>query len=365
MSRYRKVDPRIWNDKKFRALSDNGKLAFFFLLTHPHMTALGAMRATIPGLAAEIGWNTDAMSDAITHAISLGMVEASQEASYIALPGFLKYNEPEGPNSVIKAWPAALDLIPECREKSLLASRAKDYLIEKGEQFFGRSDTKAMWDAIEDAIRDGKRDPSPIQEQEQEQEQEKKLTPPTPRKRGGCAGNITPDPEGFEKFWAAYPKKVGKGAAERAWAKLGRNAELAEKILQAVKQARLSVEWQREGGRFIPNPATWLNEKRWEDALQVAAYAEREQLVFAAYGEILSEGKGWPEAVMDPFSPERSVAIREFLTFSPKENWVREYMRWLAEALDAKAGFGFDWVISREAYLRAREGNFAKLREAA
>jgi len=51
MSRYRKVDPRIWNDAKFRSLDDQGKLAFFFLLTHPHMTAIGAMRASIPGLS--------------------------------------------------------------------------------------------------------------------------------------------------------------------------------------------------------------------------------------------------------------------------------------------------------------------------
>ena len=58
MSRYRKIDPRIWNDKKFRSLSDRAKLLFFMLLTHPSMTALGAMRATLPGLASEMGWTS-------------------------------------------------------------------------------------------------------------------------------------------------------------------------------------------------------------------------------------------------------------------------------------------------------------------
>jgi hypothetical protein len=56
MARYRKIDPRIWNDQKFRELSDDAKIVFFLLLTHPHMTALGAMRATVAGLAAELGW---------------------------------------------------------------------------------------------------------------------------------------------------------------------------------------------------------------------------------------------------------------------------------------------------------------------
>ena len=43
--KYRKISPCIWNDAKVRELSDKGKLAPLFLLTHPHMTPLGA----IPG----------------------------------------------------------------------------------------------------------------------------------------------------------------------------------------------------------------------------------------------------------------------------------------------------------------------------
>ena len=65
MSRYRKVDPRIWNDAKFRDLSDSAKLIFFMLLTHPNMTSIGAMRGTIAGLAEELGWELEAFRDAI------------------------------------------------------------------------------------------------------------------------------------------------------------------------------------------------------------------------------------------------------------------------------------------------------------
>lgn len=64
MAKYRKVDPRIWNDGKFMDLSDSGKLALFFVLTHPNMTAVGAMRHTIPGLAAELGWTSEAFAKA-------------------------------------------------------------------------------------------------------------------------------------------------------------------------------------------------------------------------------------------------------------------------------------------------------------
>jgi hypothetical protein len=76
MSRYRKIDTRVWNDAKFRGLSDSGKLAFLMLLTHPSMTALGAMRSTIPSLAEELGWSTEAFRAAFGGSLTKGYGEA-------------------------------------------------------------------------------------------------------------------------------------------------------------------------------------------------------------------------------------------------------------------------------------------------
>lgn len=73
------------------------------------------------------------------------------------------------------------------------------------------------------------------------------------------------DSEGFAEFWSAYPRKTGKGAARNAWGKIRPTRELQERILQAIEQAKLSDQWQRDGGQYIPNPATWLNQERWED----------------------------------------------------------------------------------------------------
>jgi len=71
----------------------------------------------------------------------------------------------------------------------------------------------------------------------------------------------------FDDFWEAYPRKVGKEAARKAWKRLRHNAELLEKILAAVESAKSSGQWQRESGRYIPNPSTWLNQGRWDDEL--------------------------------------------------------------------------------------------------
>ena len=177
--RYRKIDTGIWNDEKFHALSDDGKLAFFFFLTHPHMTAVGAMRATIPGLAAEMGWTPQRLRRAIQAPLANNMIEVNESTSYVAIPKFLKYNEPTAPNSVIKAWPQALSSIPECPQKGALISRCLDYLQGCTPKF-----QVAIGDAMKDAIRygipHGRPEASPIQEHEQEQELEQEDDPLSP-----------------------------------------------------------------------------------------------------------------------------------------------------------------------------------------
>lgn len=71
----------------------------------------------------------------------------------------------------------------------------------------------------------------------------------------------------FEKFWQAYPKRVGKGAALKAWSKIKPkpNADLVEKMLMAIQDQKQSDQWNKDYGQYIPNPATWLNQSRWLD----------------------------------------------------------------------------------------------------
>ena len=76
-----------------------------------------------------------------------------------------------------------------------------------------------------------------------------------------------PSPLGgrFDRFWSAYPRKAGKGAALKAFQKLNPGEELLEQMLETIRREKGSLQWQEEGGRFIPHPATWLNQGRWED----------------------------------------------------------------------------------------------------
>ena len=69
----------------------------------------------------------------------------------------------------------------------------------------------------------------------------------------------------FDLFWSAYPKKVAKQDAIKAWNKLNHDDELDKKIMDGLRRWCFSDEWSRDDGRYIPHPATWLNGRRWED----------------------------------------------------------------------------------------------------
>lgn len=71
--------------------------------------------------------------------------------------------------------------------------------------------------------------------------------------------------EGFEEFWKAYPKKMGKDAALRAWCAIKPKGDLLKAINRGLERDRVSEQWTKQKGRFIPYAATWLNGKRWED----------------------------------------------------------------------------------------------------
>nr|DAN23815.1 MAG TPA: replisome organizer [Caudoviricetes sp.] len=68
----------------------------------------------------------------------------------------------------------------------------------------------------------------------------------------------------FESFWAAYPRKVGKQAAKKAFSKV---SVPVKTLIDAVNSQKNSEQWRKDNGQYIPNPATWLNQGRWDDVL--------------------------------------------------------------------------------------------------
>lgn len=75
----------------------------------------------------------------------------------------------------------------------------------------------------------------------------------------------------FAKFWKRYPNKKGKTKAEQSWAKLRLTTALFDAIMDGLGRYCVSRDWLKDDGQYIPHPATWLNQRRWEDEVVPAA----------------------------------------------------------------------------------------------
>lgn len=265
MSRYRKIEVRTWSDEKFRALSGippSGQGLWFFLLTGPHTTAIpGLFRAGRAAMAEELDWEQEAFDEAFREVSKQGMAKADFKARLVWLPKAVLHNKPESPN-VVRGWRVEMDLLPECELKREAIAGIRAALEAMGAPYVEAFDEifQPKKTAEEKASPKPSSKPSAKamanQEQEQEQEQE---APPTPQG------------EGFDAFWQAYPKKVAKEAARKAFGKRKPGAALLAEMLAAIAVQSGSEQWRKDGGQFIPYPATWLNEARWEDVVPAIA----------------------------------------------------------------------------------------------
>jgi len=99
----------------------------------------------------------------------------------------------------------------------------------------------------------------------------------------------------FEEWYSMYPRKSARGAAEKAWASLDPADELIDTMIRAVALQAQTPDWQKDGGSFIPYPATWINQKRWMDevpsgtvaGIPTHPYADKPWGSFVVKGELV------------------------------------------------------------------------------
>lgn len=72
----------------------------------------------------------------------------------------------------------------------------------------------------------------------------------------------------FEVFWGLYPKKINKRQCFTAFCNIKGLEKEFESIIKALKEDRSSEQWQRDNGKFIPYPLTWLHQERWKSTFE-------------------------------------------------------------------------------------------------
>ena len=186
MAIYRKIDCRISNDKKFRELSVEGKLAWYTILSRRDLAPIGAFKASFESLAIEQRGNEylnkgfekafgEAFLEALYELSSKGLIKYDPEAFLIYVPNFLRFNFPENPN-VVKSWNSVLDSLPECDLTNYALAKSTEIILNSQKDSFFKALPKEFVEAFEKGY--GKGFPEDfgkgLAKQEQEQEQEHK-----------------------------------------------------------------------------------------------------------------------------------------------------------------------------------------------
>jgi len=90
----------------------------------------------------------------------------------------------------------------------------------------------------------------------------------------------------FETFYKAYPKKKAPDSAWKSWKKRNGDRPPIEVILRAIEIQKESNQWKKDGGQYIPHPATWLNQGRWDDEVEIEVLDKIEQEYKEKYGHL-------------------------------------------------------------------------------
>lgn len=70
----------------------------------------------------------------------------------------------------------------------------------------------------------------------------------------------------FITFWEAYPVHANKVGARQEFSKIDAPLEV---LLESIEMWKRTDQWKKDGGQYIPYPAKWLKERRWEDSPKV------------------------------------------------------------------------------------------------
>jgi len=109
-----------------------------------------------------------------------------------------------------------------------------------------------------------------------------KCSPEQNKKVKESKGKETIYTPNFISFWEEYPKKIGKGAAFKSYKNILDPKPTLKVILDIISLQIKSEQWQTK--KYIPNPATWLNQRRWEDEITPVNNKLSKEEVLAKHG---------------------------------------------------------------------------------
>lgn len=142
MAEYGKVFKKIWNNNKFRNLSDDGKLLWFYIITSPHLTLIGMYVIDKYYISGDIKWLPERLDKPFRELLGDGFIKYDDSSRTLLIPSWFEHNKIGNENQLIKAL-AELSELPN----TILLNDLKDAIkgLPKG---FGKGLQERLLEAI-------------------------------------------------------------------------------------------------------------------------------------------------------------------------------------------------------------------------
>ena len=267
MRKYGKVTPAFWTGETGRSLRGdaNAQRVALYLLTCPSANMIGLYYLPLPVLQHEIGLSRQGALKALRRVSEVGFAEYDDVTEHVWVPEMACYQIGES----LKADDNRRIAILKQLEEYSKCKYSNDFIDKYGGSYhlYSAANPKPLQSPFGDPSETlrSQREGTVAVSVSSEKEQETSKEPPKPPAR---SRSLKVSPIGFEEFWRSYPRKVGKQAALRAWKKINPGQATADIIIEAIRNQTAQHHFQNgKGEDFIPNPATWLNQGRWDDEI--------------------------------------------------------------------------------------------------
>lgn len=256
MGNFSKIEHDFWQDDYVLNLTPEERYFYLYLLSNGRTNALGCYELRMKMAEVETGYNADTIKKYLNKFIATGKILFDFDTQEALIVNWHKYNwtkKTGNVNSILKDFKAIKSpIFRETLEGLMITSGIKkvcgeaDKMETTGNNEEQQETEREICAVDIDTDIDFKKDMAEAGEVE-------------PKEK------LSSDQERFDQFWKIYPNKKAKNAALRRWKTMKISAETFQAIMGGLQRALVSKEWAKDGGAYIPHPATWLNGGCWED----------------------------------------------------------------------------------------------------
>lgn len=259
MEVFTKVERGYWQDEFILELTPEQKFFYLYLMTNNKVNTLGAYVFPLTMSTVELGYNKETVLKLLDHFAQVGKIIWDETTNEVFLLNWPKRNWNKR-TATLRALKKDVDALksPVLREKiSAMLSAfcgGEDAIDDTEEQkgTNGNNEEQKGTNGNNVDILDGRKENREKRIENREKEKED-------------AGTVFDAATAFEIFYQAYPNKKNVKTARTRWEKMKVTPELFAAIMEGLERAKNSQEWGKDGGAYIPHPATWLNGEGWKN----------------------------------------------------------------------------------------------------